>query len=153
MKTATLIAALISMLLLTFSSFSQKMNNQKLIKHLSTECDSISGNEGNWQLFYRGIVVLAITDENTNRIKLLSPIAYTKDVNSEVIGKCMEANFENLKDVKYAISNDIIWSVFDHDFRLLSTEQIDEAILQVYFSTGTFGGNYSSSDISIAENK
>ncbi len=153
MKLATLFSALACSLMLTSSSFSQKMNNEKLIKHLSTECDSISGSNGNWQLFFRGIVVLAVTNKKTNRLKLLSPIAYTKEVKSEVLGLCMKANFDNLKDVKYAISNNIIWSVFDHEFKILTTDQIDRVMLQIYFSTGTFGGNYSSSDISIAENK
>ena len=40
---------------------------------------------------------------------------------------------------------------FDHEFKILTTDQIDRVMLQIYFSTGTFGGNYSSSDISIAE--
>ena len=152
MKTTILLLAIAAMLSVSFNTHAQKMNNQKLIKHLDKECDSISGEDGKWQLFYRGIVILAVTDEVNDRIKLLSPITYIKDIEPSVISDCMKANFENLKDVKYAISNEIIWSIYNHDYKTLSTEQLDEAILQIYYSTGTFGGNYSSTSINIAEN-
>lgn len=152
MKRITLLILVLAMLSPNLTSFSQRMNNHKLINHLNSECDSISGEEGNWQLFYHGIVILAVTNEDSDRIKLLSPIAYTKDVEDIVIEKCMQANFDNLKDVKYAISNDIIWTVYNHDYSSLKTKQIDEAILQLYYSTGTFGEEYSSSIVSVAEN-
>ena len=153
MKRIEIFLTLIMASAIILNGHSQKMNDHKLIKHLKTECDSISGEDGNYQLFYRGIVVLAVIDKESDRLKLLSPIVYLKDINEDEITKCLEANFDNLQKIKYAVSNDIIWSIYDNSYKKISTTQIDEALLQLYYSTGTFGGKYSSSDTSIAQNK
>ena len=152
MKSITSLLVALAILSPNLSGYSQKMTNKKLINHLENECDSISGDNGKWQLFYHGIVIIAMTNNDSDRIKRLSPITYTKDVETTVINECLQANFDNLKDVKYAIANNIIWSVYDRDFSSLSTKQIDNAMLQIYYSTGTFGEEYSSSIVSIAEN-
>ena len=111
MKIITLLTIAIFILFNSQICSSQKLNNQKFVSHLKTQCDSISGNNGEWQLFYHGIVIIAIVNEETDRIKLLSPITYVNEAGAEVIEQCMQANFDNLKDVKYAIANNIIWSV------------------------------------------
>ena len=59
----------------------------------------------------------------------------------------MVANFHSVLDVKYALSDEIIWSVFTHPLKELSEHQVEDAIKQVYAAALTFGGSYSSTDM------
>ncbi len=59
----------------------------------------------------------------------------------------MEANFHSALDVKYAISNDIVWSIFVHPLAELSEDQVEDAINQIFFSVVTFGTTYTSTNL------
>jgi hypothetical protein len=57
------------------------------------------------------------------------------------------ANFHSALDVRYALSDEIIWSVYTHPLESLSPDQLKDAISQVYMAAVTFGTTYSSSDL------
>ena len=59
----------------------------------------------------------------------------------------MVANFHSVLDVKYALSDEIIWSVYAHPLKELSELQVVDAIQQVYAAAITFGGSYSSTNM------
>ena len=80
-------------------------------------------------------------------MRIISPITETSKITAEQIFKCMEANFHTALDIKYAISNDILWSAFIHPLKELSQKQVIDAISQVYSSVKTFGTSYSSSNL------
>jgi len=123
------------------------MNNQRLEKILIEESDSIGGQLGYWQLQYKDLGIFVITDENHNRMRIISPIAHTDEIDYDHYIKALEANFHTALDVKYAISEDIMWSVFVHPLKELTEDQIIDALKQVYFGSKTFGTTYSSTDL------
>jgi len=49
--------------------------------------------------------------------------------------------------VKYALSDEVIWSVFIHPLKELSDHQVLDAIDQVYNASVTFGATYSSTNL------
>ena len=59
----------------------------------------------------------------------------------------MVANFHSALDVKYALSDEIIWSVYVHPLKELSEEQVADAVKQVYTAAKTFGSSYSSTNL------
>ena len=136
-----------ALVLFSLSSFSQKMDNQKLEKILTSISDSVVGKEGYWQIKYYNRYLLTITDKNHNRMRIISPIVETKDIKEEMYIKCLEANFHSVLDAKYAISDEIIWSVFIHPLKELSEEQVRSAINEVYSAAATFGYSYTGSDL------
>ena len=50
------------------------------------------------------------------------------DIGEEELLNAMVANFHSALDVKYALSDEIIWSVFIHPLRELSEYQVRDAI-------------------------
>ena len=74
-------------------------------------------------------------------MRIMSPIIEQKKLAYTDMLKVMEANFHTALDVKYAISNDLLWSVFIHPLKELDREQIVSAIQQVYTSS-TYLWNY-----------
>jgi len=57
------------------------------------------------------------------------------------------ANFHTALDIKYAISDDVLWSAFIHPLRELTVAQVKDALSQVYYANITFGTTYTSTDL------
>ena len=135
-------------LTMSYSLNAQDMDNDQLEEILVELSDSIAGQSGAWQLVIEETFMLCFTDEANNRMRIISPIAEMNDVTDEQIGSALEANFHSALDVRYAISDGIMWSAFIHPLRELSTEQAIDAVIQVYSAAVTFGDTYASTNLS-----
>ncbi len=127
--------------------FSQEMTNEKLGEVLERVADTIQGGDGRWQLGVKDAILFCITDENHNRMRIITPIAEADKLDEETMKNALVANFHTALDVKYAISDEIIWSVFIHPLKELTKAQVEDAIMQVYFAKKTFGFTYSSTEL------
>lgn len=125
----------------------QTMDNKTMAEILDSVTDSLDGMAGFWQLTYNDRMMLVITDESHDRMRIISPIAVMDDVSDEEVELAMAANFHSTLDVRYAISDEIMWAAFIHPLSALSEGQVRDALLQVYRAAETFGGSYSSSEL------
>ncbi len=123
MRFAFLFALTLLFCLPTQEIQAQKMNNKKLHKVLTSVSDTIAGENGYWQLSYRELPMLVLTDEKHNRMRIITPITLVKDLDKAILRKALEANFHTALDVKYAISEGRVWSVFIHPLKELSDVQ------------------------------
>jgi len=137
----------------TFSVQSQKMTNSDLEKIIYVIADSIRGDTGNWQFMIKDRIMVCITDEENNRMRIMSPIIEQKKLAYVDMLKLMEANFHTALDVKYAISDNLLWSVFIHPLKELEKEEVLSAINQVYAAAITYGTTYSSTSLSFPDKK
>ncbi|MEM6684959.1 MAG: hypothetical protein AAF617_04105 [Bacteroidota bacterium] len=126
----------------------QDMNNEKLETLLTAHSDSIQGQTGNWRFAINDTFFICVTDATNNRMRIISPITEVSNVDEQVLKNCLTANFHTALDVKYAISDAILWSVFIHPLKELSDAQVIDAIAQVYNANYTFGTIYSSTNLS-----
>ena len=92
-------------------------------------------------------MLICVFDENANRMRIISPIVEREKIGEEELLNALVANFHSALDVKYALSDEVIWSVFVHPLKELSEEQVVDAIQQVYTAARTFGGSYSSTNL------
>ncbi|RKY90141.1 MAG: hypothetical protein DRQ01_09670, partial [Ignavibacteriae bacterium] len=65
----------------------------------------------------------------------------------EVLLDCLVDNYHTALDVKYAVSNDVMWSVFIHPLSPLTEGELKSAIEHVYFAVTTFGSTYTSTQL------
>jgi len=137
----------------TTKSFSQEMNNKSIEKAIYSVADSVQGTEGNWQFLVQDRLMICITDKNNNRMRIITPIVEQKKLAYTDLLKLMESNFHTALDVKYAIADDILWSVFIHPLRELSKEQLIDAMQQVYGAAETYGTTYSSTNLNFPNRK
>ena len=131
----------------------QKMDNKKLEKILSKHTDKLEGNPGYWQFKYFQLYLIVVTDETHNRMRIITPIAKVEELDSTLLSKALQANFHSVLDAKYAIADDILWSVFLHPLKELTEEQIESAIKQVYSAAVTFGTSFSGGDLVFPANE
>jgi hypothetical protein len=120
------------------------MNSDKLSKLIAQVSDTATSNGNAIQFMYKERPLICVFDQNANRMRIISPIIETKDLEEEQLLNMLVANFHSALDVKYALSDEVIWAVFIHPLKELADHQVLDAIDQVYAATITFGTTYSS---------
>ncbi len=126
---------------------SQNMSAERLGELIGEVSDSVQQSGNRWQFVIEDRVLLCIVDESANRMRIISPIAEREKLDEELLLNALVANFHTALDVKYAISDEILWSVFLHPLKELSDAQAKDAILQVYYANLTFGTTFSSTHL------
>ena len=134
-------------------AFGQSMDNEKLQSIIYTMSDTLAGEEGRWQFVVGELPMFCLTDETHNRMRIISPVAGVSEVEPDVLLKCLEANFHSALDVRYSISDDVIWVAFIHPLRELSKDQVIDAVTQVYSAVATFGESYTSTSLTFPTNQ
>ncbi|KAA1244704.1 hypothetical protein [Aquimarina sp. RZ0] len=130
-----------------FSYSQQHMNNDVLGEIITKNADTLGGVTGNWQFVYKEVPMLCITDATNNRMRIIAPITDSGNLDKDLLLDSLTANFHSALDVKYAISNGILWSAYVHPLKELTPEQVESAISQVYLATKTFGTTFSSTEL------
>ena len=124
------------------------MDNKRLDTVISEHCDSIEERSlGYLQYSYRGVLMLTITDESHNRMRIVSPVALAKDVGTKLLTECMEANFDRALDARYALSGDHLWSAFIHLLDELRETQFVDGMNQVATLAANYGATFTSTDL------
>ncbi|GAA3508187.1 hypothetical protein GCM10022393_18570 [Aquimarina addita] len=123
------------------------MDTAKISEIINKHSDTLTGTLGNWQFIYKEVPMICITDATNNRMRIIAPIREASNLNKELLLDAMTANFHAVLDVKYAISNGILWSAYIHPLKELTSEQIESALSQVYFATKNFGTTFSSTEL------
>jgi len=142
---------LVALIILPISTFAQSqndgMNNKKMEKIIKKEATEVEGQLGNWQLLYGERLVLIITDENNNRMRIFAPVIAQTDLENGQLEKMLEANFHSALDAKYSLYENYVISVFTHPLKELTGDQFVDAMRQVVVLVDTFGTTYSSTDL------
>ncbi|WP_422084127.1 hypothetical protein [Ulvibacterium sp.] len=131
----------------TSTGKAQEMDPQKLGELIESVTDTFEINGNSFRFVYKDAFLFTIYDENANRMRIISPIIQRSEIEEEQLLNALVANFHSALDVKYALSDEIIWSVFTHPLRELSDHQVLDAIDQVYLANVTFGTTYSSTNL------
>ncbi|MDT8429438.1 MAG: hypothetical protein RQ757_11790 [Pseudomonadales bacterium] len=118
---------------------------EDILRHFDTE---LQGESGRWQLTIAERPILVITDANSNRMRIMTPVAEAEGMGKEHLYRLMQANFESALDARYSIAEGVVWSVFIHPLSPLHTEQLVSAIAQTVTLALTFGTSFSSGALS-----
>jgi len=132
---------------------SAQMNNQKLEELLTAQTDSIQGFAGRWQVSVDEMVMVILTDETNDRMRIIAPIIESSKLDEGLLLDCLTANFHSALDVKYAISDGVLWSVFVHPLSPLTEMEVTSALKQVYAAAATFGTTFSSTPLLFGGNQ
>ena len=128
-------------------SNNEGLNNKKIEEIIKKEATEVEGPLGNWQFLYGERLVLIITDETNNRMRIFAPVIAESDLESGQLKKMLEANFHSALDAKYSLYESYVISVFTHPLKELTDEQFLDAMRQVVILADTFGTTYSSTDL------
>jgi hypothetical protein len=149
-----LVYVLISFISISNSGLqAQHMDNAKLEAILTQEVDSLAGDIGRWELIYNELPMMVLTDERNDRMRIIAPIIEASKLDEGLLLDCLTANFHSALDVKYAISNELLWSVYVHPLSPVTEKEITSALQQVYAAAATFGTTFSSTPLLFGGNQ
>lgn len=97
-----------------------------------------------WQLEFQGRLMIVIADGSADRMRIMTPVTETSDLDQAELYRLLQANFDSALDARYAVAQDVLWSVFIHPLSPLDEAQLANALFQVYSAAATFGTSYSS---------
>jgi len=133
--------------LLSTFAFGQEMTSDRLLELIEQESDTLNVQGNSIQFVYNETMLICIYDEGANRMRIVTPIVELEKLEEDQVLNALVANFHSALDVKYALSNEIIWSIYVHPLRELTDDQFVDAINQVYAAAVTFGTSYSSTNL------
>ncbi len=88
--------------------------------------------------------LILVGDEAAGRMRVMTPIAPVSDVGESVLRRMLQANFDAVLDVRYAIADGVVWSAFIHPLPPLERDEFASAVEQVWAAAETFGTTYTS---------
>lgn len=103
--------------------------------------------KGFWRFTIEGASVIAVADDEHDRLRILVGIKSSKDLTQSQLEKITQTNFDTALDARYAISQDILWSVYVHPLESLAGKQFISAIGQTVNLAKSYGDGYSSGGI------
>jgi hypothetical protein len=124
-----------------------QMNNVRLGMLLKDRLPKLDGQPGFWTAPSGNFTVYIVTDEKHNRMRIMIPVQKLDKDDKDLPGKLLSANFDRALDVKYAVHDGVIWSLFMHPLRSLTEEALDNALKQVRTLAENTGTTFSSSDL------
>ncbi|HBK55882.1 MAG TPA: hypothetical protein DDZ76_06315 [Xanthomonadales bacterium] len=112
---------------------------------LVTRIDPEHVRQGNGvQFTVRERPVLMVFDDNARRMRLYAPIAQAGILDESLMKRMLQANFDSALDARYAIANEIVWSVFLHPMAGLDEQLFASGLAQVVIAAETFGTTFTS---------
>ena len=124
------------------------MNNE-LLRELIRKCATrmLEDSLGFWKFELTDCLVLVITDESHNRMRIMSPVVDLEAIPDHEWPVLMSANFDRALDARYCLNGETLWSAFIHPLQELGGEQFNDALNQVVTLARNYGTSYSSSDL------
>ncbi len=120
------------------------MTNEILHEMINSIDSNAGGQIGFWQFQVEGTDMMCITDQNADRMRIMTPITEVNKVSPEQLAMCMGANFDRALDARYCVNDGYLWGAFIHPLSDLSPELFLSAVEQVYTVRATFGTEYTS---------
>ena len=129
------------------TSSAQEMDSAKLLEIIEQESDTVKVVGNSYHFILNEAMLICVFDENANRMRIIAPVVKLEEIGEDELLNALVANFHSALDVKYALSDEIIWSVYTHPLKELTEHQVVDAIQQVYAAALTFGSSYSSTNL------
>ncbi len=127
-------------------SAQRDMTNRRLYKILKTESKAIQGRAGLWELLVNDRLVMVITDDKSDRMRMFTPVIPEDEIDRQELRNMLIANFHTALDAKYCLFEGFVISIFTHPLSALKAEQVKDALKQVVVLANNFGTTYASTD-------
>lgn len=133
------------------SSMTQKLLENLI--YLSDETEVVEAQEGYLFFKYLGTKMILLSDEEYNRMRVISPITTYSLLAPKIKDSLMGANFHSALDARYGVSEDTLYAAFIHPLSSLDENDFKSALVQVNNLAKNFGKTYSSAQIEFTNKK
>lgn len=85
---------------------------------------------GTWQVETPQLRLLVLLSENQSWLRILIPIAPALEA-QPFFEQLLEANFDDTQETRYALNQNVLWGVFQHNCETLDAEDFSEAVARL----------------------
>jgi hypothetical protein len=140
------------LLLNSINASANPMTQEQMEKVVVNKVDVIKQQKGYIVFTFQNVKMALISDVKHDRMRIIAPITNYHELSDNKKNAVMESNFHNALDARYAVSKNILYSAYIHPLSPLTKNQLEGALSQVATLARTFGGSYSSGDLSFSGN-
>ncbi|HEY9673306.1 MAG TPA: type III secretion system chaperone [Waterburya sp.] len=111
------------------------MTSEEIANQLSQLFDAAavqSIEPGVWQVETPQLRLLVLLSEDESWLRILTPIAPLQDA-QPFIEQLLEANFDETQETRYALKQNVLWGVFQHNRSTLTREDFSAAVARLVF--------------------
>src|ERR671932_165256 len=87
---------------------------------------------GAWQVETPQLRLLVLLSEDQSWLRILIPIAPALEA-QPFFEQLLEANFDDTQETRYALNQNVLWGVFQHNCETLTPEDLKAAIARLVF--------------------
>ena len=117
---------------------------ESIVKAIST---NVEGGEGVMTFTFDKVQMHLISDVTHNRMRIIAAVARYETLTDAHKHAMLVSNFHRSLDVRYAVSDGIVYSAYIHPLKELTEEQIKSAVRQVSSLAASFGQSYTSGEL------
>ncbi|NMG05608.1 hypothetical protein [Brasilonema sp. UFV-L1] len=85
---------------------------------------------GSWQIETPNFRLLVLLSDDESWLRILLPIMPVSEA-QPFLEQFLEANFDETQQVRYALQQEVLWGIFQHNCKSLTSEDFAEAIAQL----------------------
>jgi len=120
------------------------MNGEKLTELVQTLDKEAVVNENSVIFKITERELMMVYDSGANRMRIISPIIPVAALPEGMMERMLQANYDAVLDARYAVANDLVWSVFIHPLSSLTEDDFISALAQTVTAAETFGSSFTS---------
>lgn len=120
------------------------MTPTRLEMILEEEGTNVRSQNNQWQLDLENQTLLVLVNEERDRMRIVTPVVPITQLTPDQVGHTLVANFHTALDARYAVTDDMLVSVFVHPLSSLQEDDLRSALHQVANLANNFGTTYSS---------
>ncbi len=116
-------------------------------KLLESYLQDLEGQPGFWQGTRHEVPVFVFSDDEHDRMRLMSPIGLVEELDADLLHVLLQANYDRALDARYAMRGKELWSVVVHPLATLATDDLPSLFDQVVTLAKNTGSSFASTEL------
>jgi hypothetical protein len=116
-------------------------------KLLESYLQDFEGQPGFWRGTRHEVPVFVFSDDEHDRMRLMSPIGLVEELDADLLHVLLQANYDRALDARYAMRGNELWSVVVHPLATLATDDLPSLFDQVVTLAKNTGSSFASTEL------
>lgn len=116
-------------------------------KLLDSYLTELEGQPGFWRGVRNEVPVFVFSDDEHDRMRIMSPIGVVEELESDLLHVLLQANYDRALDARYAMRGNELWSVVVHPLATLATDDLPAMFDQVTLLVKNTGSTFASTEL------
>ncbi len=114
---------------------------------LESYLQDFEGQPGFWRGTRHEVPVFVFSDDEHDRMRLMSPIGLFEELDADLLHVLLQANYDRALDARYAMRGNELWSVVVHPLATLATDDLPSLFDQVVTLAKNTGSSFASTEL------